>query len=158
MSNAVATLVGQNLGAKLPERAVQSVTITANYNMIFMAIVTVLLLIFAQPLVGFFVPAVELAQREYAILSLQILSSGYIFYGLSMIFTQAFNGAGDTKTPSWIYFFGFWVFQVPFAYLLHKYTGIGVAGVFLAVPIAETLMAIAVFILFKQGKWKKVEV
>ena len=79
-------------------------------------------------------------------LSLQIISSGYIFYGLGMVITQAFNGAGDTKTPTWIYFFGFWVFQVPFAYLLHKYSTIGVAGVFLAIPVAETLMAIAVFV------------
>jgi putative MATE family efflux protein len=158
MSNAVATLVGQNLGAKMPDRAENSVTITAKYNIIFMAIVTILLLVFASPLIGFFVPAVETAQIGYAVLSLQILSSGYVFYGLSMVLTQAFNGAGDTKTPTWVYFFGFWVFQVPFAYLLHKYTDIGVTGIFLAVPVAETLMAIAAFILFKRGRWKTIKV
>lgn len=158
MSNAVATLVGQNLGAKLPDRAEQSVKITSKYNAIFMAAVTVFILVLAHPLVGFFIPAEQVEQIRYAVLSLQIVSSGYIFYGLGMVLTQAFNGAGDTKTPTWIYFFGFWLFQIPFAYLLHKYTDIGVAGIFLAVPVAETLMAIAVFVLFRQGKWKKVEV
>jgi Na+-driven multidrug efflux pump len=75
-----------------------------------------------------------------------------------MVVTQAFNGAGDTRTPTWIYFFGFWLFQVPFAYCLHKYTSIGITGIFIAVPIAETAMAIVAFILFKRGKWKTVKV
>lgn len=158
MSNAAATLVGQNLGAQLPDRAEESVKITSKYNAIFMAGVTVLLIVFAYPLVNIFVPATETAQIGYAVLSLQIISSGYIFYGLAMVITQAFNGAGDTKTPTWIYFFGFWVFQIPFAYILHKYTDVGVAGVFMAVPIAETLMAIAVFILFRRGTWKTTKV
>lgn len=158
MSNAVATLVGQNLGAGLPARAEQSVKITSRYNVVFMAIVTVLFLVFAYPLVKIFIPAIQVEQTQYAVLSLQIISSGYIFYGIAMVLTQAFNGAGDTRTPTWIYFFGFWVFQVPFAYLLHKYTSIGVAGVFMAVPIAETLMAVAVYILFRRGKWKLVKV
>lgn len=158
MSNAVATLVGQNLGAQLPDRAEESVKITSKYNAMFMAAVTVLLIVFAYPLVNIFVPAAETDQIGYAVLSLQIISSGYIFYGLAMVITQAFNGAGDTKTPTWIYFFGFWVFQIPFAYILHKYTDVGVAGVFMAVPIAETLMAIAVFILFRRGTWKTTKV
>lgn len=158
MSNAVATLVGQNLGAQLPDRAEESVKITSKYNAMFMAAVTILLIVFAYPLVNIFVPAAETDQIGYAVLSLQIISSGYIFYGLAMVITQAFNGAGDTKTPTWIYFFGFWVFQIPFAYILHKYTDVGVAGVFMAVPIAETLMAIAVFILFRRGTWKTTKV
>lgn len=158
MSNAVATLVGQNLGAKLPERAEQSVKITAQYNILFMATVTAIFFFFARPLVGIFIPIAEVEQTYYAVLSLQIISSGYIFYGMGMVATQAFNGAGDTRTPTWVYFFGFWVFQIPFAYLMHKYTSLGVSGIFMAVPVAETLMAVAVFILFRRGKWKTVKV
>lgn len=158
MSNAVATLVGQNLGAKLPDRAEQSVKLSTKYNVIFMAVVTLIILVFAYPIVRFFVPSEQVEQIKYAVLALQIISSGYVFYGVGMVLTQAFNGAGDTKTPTWIYFFGFWLFQIPFAYVLHKYTGIGVAGVFLAVPVAETLMSVAVFVMFKQGKWKQVKV
>lgn len=158
MSNAVATLVGQNLGAKLPERAEESVKITARYNAIFMAIVTVVFIFFTYPLVAIFIPPAHVEQIKYAVLSLQIISSGYIFYGIGMVITQAFNGAGDTRTPTWVYFFGFWVFQVPFAYLLHKYTAIGISGILVAVPVAETLMSITVFILFRRGKWKSIEV
>lgn len=158
MSNAVATLVGQNLGAGLPERAAQSVKITTKYNVIFMAAVTVLFLFFSRPLVQLFIPAAQTEQIKYAVLSLQIVSAGYIFYGIGMVITQAFNGAGDTSTPTWIYFFGFWVFQVPFAYLLHRYSSIGVAGIFMAIPVAETLMTIGVYIMFRKGKWKTIKV
>ncbi len=158
MSNAVATLVGQNLGAGKPERAEQSVKITSKYNSIFMAFVTCIFFFFSPELLKIFIPAEQTEQLHYAILSLQIISSGYIFYGISMVMTQAFNGAGDTRTPTWIYFFGFWIFQVPFAYLLHKYTSLGSTGIFIAVPVAETLMAIAVYVMFKRGKWKTVKV
>lgn len=158
MSNAAATLVGQNLGAKLPDRAEQSVKLTTKYNVIFMAVVTFIILVFAHPIVSFFVPSEHVDQIRYAVLSLQIISSGYVFYGVGMVLTQAFNGAGDTKTPTWIYFFGFWLFQIPFAYVLHKYTDIGVVGVFLAVPVAETLMSVAVFVMFRKGKWKEIKV
>lgn len=154
LSNAAATLVGQNLGAKEPGRAEKSVRITAKYTMSFMGIVTVLILAFSRQLIGAFVPENETEQIRYAVLALRIISSGYIFYGLSMVMTQAFNGAGDTKTPTWVFFFGFWLFQVPLAFVLHTYTSAGAAGIFIAVPIAETLMAIAIYILFKKGKWK----
>ncbi len=156
MSNAVATLVGQNLGARLPDRAEQSVRITTKYNVIFMTIVTLIFLFFARQLVGIFIPEGQVEQIRYAVLALQVISSGYIFYGIGMVITQAFNGAGDTSTPTWVYFFGFWVFQIPFAWLMHKYAGMGILGIYLAVPIAETLMAITV--LFRRGKWKVVKV
>lgn len=113
MSNAVATLVGQNLGANLPQRAEQSVRITARYNAVFMAAVTVIFFFFSPQLLGFFIPAGQGEQLHYAVLALQIISSGYIFYGIGMVLTQAFNGAGDTRTPTWVYFFGFWMFQIP---------------------------------------------
>ncbi len=158
MSNAAATLVGQNLGANLPHRAEQSVLITAKYNAIFMAAVTLLFYFFAHPLIGFFIPAKETEQIGYAVLALQVISSGYIFYGIGMVATQAFNGAGDTKTPTWIYFFGFWVFQVPAAYYLHKYTQLGITGILIAVPVAETLIAIVTYLLFRQGKWKTTKI
>jgi Na+-driven multidrug efflux pump len=158
MSNAVATLVGQNLGASLPQRAEESVKMTMKYNVVFMAIVTLIFLFFARPLAAMFIPVTQTEQLEYAALALQIISSGYIFYGIGMVVTQAFNGAGDTKTPTWVYFFGFWVFQIPFAWLLHRYTSIGVTGVFIAVPVAETVMAIIVFLFFRKGTWKTVKV
>ncbi len=158
MSNAVATLVGQNLGASLPQRAEESVKMTIKYNVVFMALVTLLFLFFARPLAAMFIPIAQTEQLEYAALALQIISSGYIFYGIGMVVTQAFNGAGDTKTPTWVYFFGFWVFQIPFAWLLHRYTSIGVTGVFIAVPVAETVMAIIVFLFFRKGTWKTVKV
>ncbi len=158
MSNAVATLVGQNLGANKPERAEQSVKLTSKYNAIFMAFVTFVFLVFAYPLVRIFIPEYEHDQLRYAILSLQIISTGYIFYGIGMVATQAFNGSGDTKTPTWVYFFGFWMFQIPFAYIMHNYTSLEFTGILIAIPLAETLIAIAVYIMFKKGNWKKVKV
>ncbi len=142
----------------MPERAEQSVKITSKYNAFFMTCVTVLFMFFAHPLITIFIPSSHVEQIKYAVLSLRIISSGYIFYGIGMVITQAFNRAGDTKTPTWVYFFGFWIFQIPFAYTLHKFTSIGVEGIFMAVPIAETLMTIKVFILFRKGKWKTVKV
>jgi putative MATE family efflux protein len=158
MSNAVATLVGQNLGANHPDRAENSVKITSKYNAIFMAFVTLLFLIFSYPLVRVFIPAVETLQLKYAVWSLRIISSGYIFYGIGMVATQAFNGAGDTRTPTWVYFFGFWLFQLPFAWFMHNYTTMGIKGILIAIPIAETLIAVAVYVLFRRGKWKSVKV
>lgn len=158
LSNAVATLVGQNLGAQLPERAEQSVRVTTIYNVVFMIGVTVFFMLYARSLVEFFIPVTQTEQIYYAVLALRIISSGYIFYGIGMVLTQAFNGAGDTRTPTWVYFFGFWMLQIPLAYILHTYTSIGVAGIFMAVPIAETAMAIAVFFLFRRGTWKIVKV
>lgn len=158
MSNAVSTLVGQNLGAKLPQRAEESVKITSQYNVLFMGIVTIIFFFFSRQLLGLIIPAVQTEQLNYAVLSLQIIGTGFIFYGIGMVITQAFNGAGDTRTPTWVYFFGFWVFQIPFAYLLHRYTTIGIAGIIMAVPIAETLMAVTVFVLFRRGKWKQTQI
>lgn len=158
MSNAVATLVGQNLGAKLPERAEKSVFQTAKYNAIFMAAVTFIFLVFSEPIVKILIPSLETEQIRYAVLSLRIISSGYIFYGVGMVVTQAFNGAGDTITPTWIYFFGFWLFQIPLAYLLHNFTNMGVSGIIIAIPTAETLIAIITYYIFRKGKWKLAQV
>ncbi len=156
MSNAAATLVGQNLGAKELMRAEDSVLKTVKYNVIYMGCVTLITFLAGSYLTGFFTN--DAAVREVATQSLHILSVGYIFYGVGMVMMSAFNGAGDTWTTTWVNLFGFWLFQVPLAYLLDKYFKMGITGVFLAIPIAETCMAIASFLLFKTGKWKNVKV
>lgn len=156
MSNAAATLVGQNLGAKQLDRAEASVMKTMKYNVIFMAIVTLLFYVLGDWFVSFFTP--DPAVREQAVLAVRIISAGYIFYGIGMVLINTFNGAGDTWTPTWVNVFGFWLFQIPFAYLLAKYLDWGPTGVFIAVPVAETLITITSFILFKRGRWKKVMV
>ncbi len=156
MSNAAATLVGQNLGAKELERAEDSVYKTMKYNVIYMGLVTVITFLAANYLTTFFTNDAQV--REVATRSLRILSAGYIFYGIGMVMMSAFNGAGDTWTTTRVNFFGFWLVQIPIAYLMAKYFEMGITGVFLAVPISETGMAIASFFLFRTGKWKKVKV
>ncbi|MDZ4794819.1 MAG: MATE family efflux transporter [Bacteroidota bacterium] len=156
LSNAAATLVGQNLGAKEPGRAEKSVFLTMKYNAIFMAGVMLLFLLFASPIISIFTSEPEV--HRFGVLSLQIIGSGYIFYGIGMVMIQALNGAGDTKTPTWINFAGFWLFQIPLGYLLAKTFGLGPVGAFIAIPVAESVIAIAAWYYFKKGKWKKVKV
>jgi putative MATE family efflux protein len=156
MSNAAATLVGQNLGAKQPERAEKSVWATAKYNALFMLFVSLLFLFGSGPIVNFMNrdPGVEKIATE----ALRIISLGYVFYGVGMVLTNAFNGAGDTKTPTLISLFCFWAFQIPIAYLMAITLNLGQKGVFLAIVIAETAITITGFILFRRGKWKTVKV
>ncbi len=156
LSNAASTLVGQNLGANLVQRAEQSVKQTAIFSVVFMAVVMLTTFIFGRALISFFTndPLVQ----EIAVQATYIMSSGYIFYGIGMVLVNAFNGAGDTGTPTWINFFGFWLFQIPLAYLLARVFQMGPTGVFIAVPVAETAICIAGYILFKKGKWKTVQV
>jgi putative MATE family efflux protein len=156
LSNAAATLVGQNLGAKEPLRAEQSVLLTTKYNAIFMAAVMLLFIFFASPIISIFTKEPEV--HRFGVLSLQIIGSGYVFYGIGMVMIQALNGAGDTKTPTWINFICFWLFQIPLGYLLAKTFGLGPLGAFLAIPIAETLIALLAWYYFKKGKWKEVQV
>ena len=152
MSNAAATLVGQNLGAGQPERAELSVIKTAKYNAIFMGVVSLIFLLFAELIISFFTKD-EIVKR-YAVNALRIVSAGYVFYGIGMVMANAFNGAGDTRIPTIINLFGFWFFQIPLAWLLSKTFEWGPTGVFVAIPIAETAIAIAAYILFKKGRWK----
>ena len=154
LSNAAATLVGQNLGANQPERASQSVLLTARYNAVFMSAVMLLFVVFASPIISIFTK--ESAVQNVGRVALQIIGTGYIFYGIGMVMIQALNGAGDTRTPTWIHFVGFWLFQIPLAYFMAKTLDWGPTGVFVAIPVAETAMAIAAWIFFKKGKWKKV--
>ena len=156
LSNAAATLVGQNLGAKKVERAEKSVFTTAKYNVIFMAIITVITLVFSSSLISFFTN--DLIIRKIAVEALQTMCLGYVFYGIGMVLINTFNGAGDTWTPTMINFFGFWLFQIPLAYLLSKYYKMGPTGVFIAIPTAETAITLASIILYKRGKWKRIKV
>lgn len=152
MSNAASTLVGQNLGANDVVRAEKSVMRTVKYNVFYMLIVSVIFFSLAQWLAGFFTE--EEAVRAVAKEAMYILAAGFIFYGIGMVMINAFNGAGDTWTPTKVNFVGFWLFQIPLAYVLAKTLDLGSTGVFLAVPVSETAITIASFILFKRGKWK----
>ena len=156
LSNAAATLVGQNLGAKEPGRAEKSVLLSAQYNAIFMSGVMLLFVLFSKPIIRIFTndPAVQ----EVGSLALQIIGTGYVFYGIGMVMIQALNGSGDTKTPTWINFVCFWLFQIPLAYILAKPLGMGPLGAFIAIPVAETVIAVWAYVIFKRGKWKKVVV
>lgn len=156
LSGAASTLVGQNLGANAPERATQSVMKTVKYNIIFMLLVSLIFFSMGEWLVGFF-SEVE-SVRSIASKAMYIMASGFVFYGIGMVMVNAFNGAGDTWTPTWINFFAFWTFQVPVAYLLAVYFEMGPTGVFVAIPIAETGVTIASYILFRKGKWKQKQV
>ncbi|MHA4843075.1 MATE family efflux transporter [Flavitalea antarctica] len=156
MSNAAATLVGQNLGAGLPDRAEESVWKTARYNTIFMSAVTVIFLVLAGPIVGFFNSNQEVV--ELAKVALRIMSLGFVIYGIGMVVTNSFNGAGDTKTPTIINIFGFWLFQVPLAYLLATTLKMGPTGVFIAIVVAETAVTLTGVVIFRKGRWKKIKI
>ncbi|MGZ4037043.1 MAG: MATE family efflux transporter [Bacteroidia bacterium] len=156
LSNAAATLVGQNLGAKQIERAEQSVMLTAKYNAIFMSLVMLLFVFFADPIIRIFIR--DEAIVAYGAKALRIIGFGYIFYGIGMVMTQALNGAGDTKTPTIINFVCFWLFQIPFAYFLAKGLDLNSTGAFIAIPVAETAIAIVSWLVFRKGKWKNVKV
>lgn len=156
MSNAAATLVGQNLGAQQPERAERSVWVTVKFNVSYMAIVMLISLLGADYLAAFF--SDDPLVRDYAVRAVRIMASAYIFYGMGMVMINAFNGAGDTWTPTKVNFIGFWLFQIPLAYALAKGANLGPDGAFIAIPVAETCMSIASFILFRRGRWKTVQV
>lgn len=156
MSNSAATLVGQNLGAKQLDRAEQSVMKTAKYIVIYMISVMLFTFIGGYYFISFFTNDKQV--QEVALQALQIMCLGYIFYGIGMVLISTFNGAGDTWTPTWVNFFGFWLFQIPLAFLLAKHFNMGPTGVFIAIPVAETGIAIAGYILFKKGRWKTIKV
>ncbi len=153
LSNAAATLVGQNLGAGHPERAEQAVWRTGLYNVLFLGAVGVFFIAFAEPVVRLFTtnPAVVPMGAS----CLRIVSYGNLGYAYFMVMMQAFNGAGDTITPTIVNLFGFWLLEIPLAYMLALPLGMHSNGVFFSIAIAESAMAAASAILFKQGKWKK---
>ncbi|HEU5054347.1 MAG TPA: MATE family efflux transporter [Hanamia sp.] len=156
LSNAAATLVGQNLGAKHTARAEESVWKAAKYNAIFMACVSILFLVGARFFIQIITTEPEVV--SIAITALRIISLGYIFYGIGMVMMNAFNGAGDSRTPTWINLFWFWIFQIPLAYLVAIVWNWGPKGVFICIVLTETLITITSMILFKRGRWKLVKV
>ncbi len=152
LSNAAATLVGQSLGARKPERAEEAVWHAARYNAIFLTAVGILFWLSARWILAIFTADPVVA--GYGIDCLRIFAIGYPLYALAMVLTQSFNGAGDTYTPTVINFFCFWMLQIPLAYALAHGAGLGPRGVFYAVVVAESVMAVMAFALFRRGKWK----
>ena len=152
LSNAAATLVGQNLGAKQPQRAETSVWRTGLYNMVFLGIIGLFFIIFAEPVIRLFTsdPLVV----PLAVSCLRILSYGNIGYAYGMVMLQAFNGAGDTVTPTIVNFFGFWLLEIPLAYFLAITARMHSSGVFWSIVIAEGAIAAVSVVLFKRGRWK----
>jgi putative MATE family efflux protein len=156
LSNAAATLVGQNLGAGHPQRAEQAVWRTGLYNMLFLGLIGVVFIFTATPLVRLFThdPAVV----PLAASALRILSYGNIAYAYGMVMLQSFNGAGDTVTPTIVNFFGFWVLEIPLAWWLALHQGLRSTGVFLSIVIAQAAVAAAGILLFRRGKWKRQQI
>ncbi len=156
LSNAAATLVGQNLGAKKPERAEKSVWLTGFSNMLFLIGVGLIFILFAERLVAIFTSDPNVV--PYAVECLRIVSYGYLFYAYGMVVVQAFNGAGDTYTPTLINLLCYWVVQIPLAYLLAIPLQVGATGAFIAITVAESLLAVVGILVFRRGKWKEKQV
>lgn len=152
ISNAAATLVGQNLGAKKPERAERSVWLTAVVNMILLGIFGIVMVLFPDPFIHFFIK--DTAVVESGIPGLRIVSIGFVAYALGMVLVNAFNGAGDTLTPTRINIVAFWIIEIPLAYLLAVKSGLDEKGVFVAIVIAESIMTLLSLYFFRKGKWK----
>lgn len=156
LANAAATLVGQNLGANQPDRAETSVWRTAFITVCFFALVSIIFFVFGESLMMFFI------QDELAIKAgtscLHILAIGYVFFAYGLVITQAFNGAGDTRTPTYINLIVFWGIQIPLAYLLSKYFNLGPLGVYIAIGVSETILAVISILIFKRGRWKLIKV
>lgn len=152
LANAGATLVGQNLGAEKPERAEQAVRIATKLNVLVLGVVGVIFVVFAAPLIGLFTTEPEVL--AYGTQSLWIVSLAFPLYAAGMCFEGAFNGAGDTWTPARLNLFCLWFGQIPIGWLLSKALGWGPVGVFIAVPVAFSMLAIWSAFLFKRGKWK----
>ncbi|MEZ5402086.1 MAG: MATE family efflux transporter [Bryobacteraceae bacterium] len=152
MSNAAATLVGQSLGAGKPDRAERAVYLTGFYNMCFLGAVGLVFLVAAERVLSVY--GADPAVIPYGVDCLRYLSYAYLFYAWGMVLIQAFNGAGDTWTPTKINFFCFWLCQIPMAYGLALHTGLGPRGVYLAIAVAESLLAAVAMVLFRRGRWK----
>jgi putative MATE family efflux protein len=156
MSNAAATMVGQNLGAGKPERSEQAVWIAGFYNAMFLGAVGLGFVILAEPLIGIFTS--DPAVIPFGVDCLRFISYGFVFYGYGMVVVQAFNGAGDTFTPTLINLFCFWFWEIPLAYVLAKGLGRGPRGVFMSIMIAFSTLAVVGILVFRRGRWKEKKV
>jgi putative MATE family efflux protein len=156
ISNAAATMVGQNLGAGHPERAEKAVWTAAFYNMLFLGAVGLVFLVAARPIVSAF--TTDAAVAGYAVTCLRIVSGGFLFYAYGMVLTQSFNGAGDTWTPTVINLVVFWVLELPLAWFLSHGGGLAAGGVFVALAVAYSLLAVVSAAVFRRGSWKRARV
>jgi putative MATE family efflux protein len=156
LGNAAATLVGQNLGAKRPERGEQAVWRAAFYNLVFLGSVSVALLVFATDVMRLFTPDPEVV--DVGARCVRIVAGGFVFYAYGMVVTQAFNGAGDTRTPMFINLACFWAWEIPAAYLMSRPMGLGPTGIFVAIAVAFSLVAVLGVAMFRKGRWKSVQV
>ena len=156
ISNASATLVGQNLGAERPDRAAHAIRITGLVNMIFLGIIGLIIALVPDAFIRIFIDDPDVIQ--YGASCLRILSYGFIAYGLGMVMVNSLNGAGDTITPTWINFFCYWLLEIPLAYYLAVHTGLNENGVFIAILVAEVMMALSAWYFIRQGKWKQKKV
>jgi putative MATE family efflux protein len=156
ISNASSTLVGQNLGAKKPERAERAVWVTGWINMILLGIIGLILVLFPETFIRMFIHDENVIKS--GVLGLRIISFGFIAYGLGMVLVNSFNGAGDTSTPLKINIFAFWLVEIPLAWLLAIKAGFNEEGVFIAIVVAESLMTLIAWLVFRRGKWKLKEV
>jgi MATE family, multidrug efflux pump len=152
LSNAAATLVGQSLGAKDPARAERAVWVAGRYNMAVLGIVGLVFIALAGPIVGVFTH--DAGAAPIGAVALRTMSYGFVFYALGMVLTQAFNGAGDTWTPTWINLACFWLWEIPLAYLLARVLDFGPFGAFLAITIGYSTLALVSVVLFRRGRWK----
>jgi putative MATE family efflux protein len=152
LSNAAATMVGQGLGAGDPERAERSVWMAGRLNFFFLGGIGVLFISLAPLIVSLFGGDVDTA--GYAVRGLRTISAGFFFYAYGMVLTQSFNGAGDTWTPTWLSLICFWLFELPLAWTLSHTFGLGPSGVFVAITLAFSAIAIAAALLFRRGRWK----
>jgi putative MATE family efflux protein len=156
LANAAATLVGQNLGAGNPERAEISVWRTSHANMLFMLLISITYFFLAPFLIPVFNNSPGVV--ESGVMSLRIISSGYVFFAYGIVIGQAFNGAGDTRTPTLLNFICFWCIEIPLGYLLAVQLNLGLSGVCWAVAFSESLLAFLFIYVFRKGKWKLVEI
>jgi Na+-driven multidrug efflux pump len=152
LSNAGATLVGQNLGAAKPERSESAVWIAVRYNVLFLGSIGLLFVLFAGPIASVF--TADPRTLAYGSQALWIIGLGFPLYAVGMCLTSAFNGAGDAWTPTWINLSCLWLFEIPLAWLLANYFSVGALGVFIAIPIAFSSLAIVSALVFRQGRWK----
>ncbi len=153
LAMAAATLVGQNLGAGQPDRAEASVWRAAIANMLFLAMLSVAFLFTAEPIVRIFSDSPNVVNN--GVLALRIITAGYIFYAYEMVIGQSFNGAGDTVTPTVLNFIAFWIIQIPLAYYLSQYFEPGAKGVYIAIAIASSILAVMAIVIFRRGEWKE---
>lgn len=153
LANAAATLVGQNLGAGQPERAERSVWTAAILNAVLLGLAGIFFIVFPELVVSIFTTDPEVSR--YAIDCLRIVGYGYAFYGLGMVMESSFNGAGDTLTPTYLNFVIFWLFEIPLAYVLAYHFEMGPQGVFWAITIAFSALAVVSALVFRRGKWKQ---